>query len=129
MFWVLVSVYYGCLRRGIGCKGVWGYAKSKRLMDNELKQYLEAMDQRMQATEQRLIARIDSLEGSGKALEERLTERMRDTQTALLTEFHKWASPVEMRVRSHSSVLRAMDADLEYLQERVKKLEDRPTGS
>ena len=29
--------------------------------------------------------------------------------TALLTEFHKWAGPIEMRVRSHSAALRAID--------------------
>jgi hypothetical protein len=34
---------------------------------------------------------------------EALTERIRDVETRLLTEFHKWASPVEMRTRSHPS--------------------------
>jgi hypothetical protein len=28
-----------------------------------------------------------------QALENRMTERMRDVETSLLTEFHKWASP------------------------------------
>jgi hypothetical protein len=42
-------------------------------------------------------------------------------ETSLLTEFHKWASPMEMRVRSHSLALRALD--LETLSERVEKLE------
>lgn len=44
-------------------------------------------------------------------------------ETALLTEFHKWASPVEMRQRSHSAAMRAMDVEIEALQDRVKKLE------
>jgi hypothetical protein len=28
-------------------------------------------------------------------------------ETRLLTEFHKWASPVELRQRSHSAAMRA----------------------
>jgi hypothetical protein len=44
-------------------------------------------------------------------------------ETSLLTEFHKWASPMEMRVRSHSLALRAMDLEVESLSERVEKLE------
>jgi hypothetical protein len=102
-------------------------------MDNELKQSLEAICGRIQAIEQniqsmeaRLVGRIDQ---SAKAVEERLTERIRDSETALLTEFHKWASPIETRLRTHSTVPCTMDADLEYLQDRVKKLEDRPSGN
>lgn len=45
-------------------------------MDEELKTYLAQMEQR---------------------IVEALTERMRDVETRLLTEFHKWPSPVEMR--------------------------------
>jgi hypothetical protein len=60
------------------------------------------------------------------ASEQRTIEAVRDVETKLLTEFHKWASPMEMRVRSHSSVLRAVDADLEYLTGRVEKLERPP---
>jgi len=88
-------------------------------MDNELKQYLEAMEERLNT---RITAAVT-------ASEERLIERIRDTETTLLTEFHKWASPIDMRVRGLSSMLRAVDADLEYFQERLKKLENRPTGT
>jgi flagellar capping protein FliD len=118
-------------------------------MDSELKQYLEAMEQRLNtqitaavtASEERLTKRIDEsgrvleerftkrIDESGKELEERLVERIRDTETTLLTEFHKWASPIDTRVRGLSSMLRAVDADLEYFQERLKKLENRPTGT
>ena len=92
-------------------------------MDNELKQYLEAMEERlMKGTEERITAAVT-------ASEERLVERIRDTETTLLTEFHKWASPIATRVRGRSSMLRAVDADLEYFQERLKKLENRPTGT
>ena len=52
-----------------------------------------------------------------------ISQQLEQTETRLLTEFHKWASPVELRVRSHSAALRAMDVEMESLQDRVKKLE------
>jgi hypothetical protein len=55
--------------------------------------------------------------------EERIGARMEKIETALLTEFHKWASPVITRLRSHSDALRTMDLELEALQGRVDKLE------
>ena len=67
-------------------------------MDTELKAYLEAM-------ERRLDAKIERVE------------------TTLLTEFHKWASPNELRMRSHTAALRALDLEMEALSERVDKLE------
>ncbi len=57
------------------------------------------------------------------ANEERMGARMEKIETALLTEFHKWASPVITRLRSHSDALRTMDLELEALQGRVDKLE------
>lgn len=49
------------------------------------------------------------------ASEERMGARMEKVDTALLTEFHKWASPVITRLRSHSGALRTMDLELEAL--------------
>src|SRR5271166_1882155 len=46
------------------------------------------------------------------ASEERLSARIEKTETVLLTEFHKWASPVEMRQRTHAAALRAIDAEM-----------------
>ena len=45
-------------------------------------------------------------------------------ETKLLTAFHEWASPMELRQRSHSAALRALDVEMESLEGRVKKLED-----
>jgi hypothetical protein len=45
------------------------------------------------------------------ANEERMGARMEKLETALLTEFHKWASPVITRLRSHSDALRTMDLE------------------
>jgi hypothetical protein len=43
--------------------------------------------------------------------------------TALLTEFHKWASAMEKkRMRSHAAAIRALDLGTEALSDRVRKL-------
>jgi hypothetical protein len=52
-----------------------------------------------------------------------MTEQLRDVETSLLTEFHKWASPSEARQRTHAAALRAIDLEMESLSERVDKLE------
>jgi len=48
--------------------------------------------------------------------------KLERVETALLTEFHKWASPADMRARSHTAALRAMDLEMEALTERAQKL-------
>ena len=80
-------------------------------MDEGLRQHLQAM-------EQRLNTRIDEV----KTCVDKRYERL---ETTLLTEFQKWASPVEMRLRSHSSVLRTLDMDFEALSDRIKRIEGR----
>ena len=46
-------------------------------------------------------------------------------ETTLLTEFHKWASPVELRQKSHAAALRALDVEVESMSDRLKNLEGR----
>jgi len=48
-----------------------------------------------------------------------IREQLEKVETTLLTEFHKWASPVELRQRSHAAVLRALDAEVESLSDRL----------
>ena len=50
-------------------------------------------------------------------------EDLERVETALLTEFHKWASPMESRMRTHTAALRAIDEELEAMTERIQKLE------
>jgi len=52
-----------------------------------------------------------------------ILEQLERIETNLLTEFHKGASPVEMRQRTHSAALRAVDVEIEALTDRVQKLE------
>jgi hypothetical protein len=64
-----------------------------------------------------------------QAMEQRLTDRIEHVETALLTEFHKWASPADARMRSHSATLRALDLEMEYLAEKLRKLEEKQGGT
>jgi hypothetical protein len=88
------------------------------LMDNDLKQYLEGMEGRINAKFTRLDGELADMRATFATKED--LERV---ETALLTEFHKWASPADMRAKSHAQAIRLMDTELESLGERVDKLE------
>lgn len=81
-------------------------------MDDELKQYLDAMEGRIV---ERLGGRID-------AVEDRLKDYVRqadhDLETKVITEFHKWGRTSDMRTRQAIT-----DAGL--LGERMLAVEDR----
>ena len=77
-------------------------------MDPELKQYLIEMEERLVSSHKRYV-----------------NERCEQVETKLLTEFHKWASPAEARNRTISAALRAIDLEMEAIDDRVKKLEGR----
>jgi len=55
-----------------------------------------------------------------------INAQLERVETSLLTEFHKWASPIEMRLRSRTAALRALDVELEAVSERVTILEPPP---
>jgi len=86
------------------------------LTDDDKQWFADHIAGRIAESEERMSARID-------AAEERMAARIEKTETTLLMEFHKWASPVEMRQRTHAAALRAIDAEMEALTDRVKKLE------
>ncbi len=74
-------------------------------MDEEIKQYLDSKFADVNTKFAAMDAKIEHVE------------------TALLTEFHKWASPAEMRARTHAAAIRTIDLEMEVLTERVEKLE------
>jgi hypothetical protein len=78
-------------------------------MDSEMREYLDA-------NFARIDERFAEMESKFKADLERI-------ETKLLTEFHKWASPAEMRAKSHALALQAMDLEMGSLADRVSKLE------
>jgi hypothetical protein len=54
-----------------------------------------------------------------------ISQRLEKVETTLLPEFHKWASPVELRQKSHAAAIRALDTEVEALSDRLKNLEGR----
>ena len=52
-----------------------------------------------------------------------IVDQLRAVETSLLTEFPKWASPVEARQRTHAAALQAVDLEMEALSDRVANLE------
>jgi hypothetical protein len=80
--------------------------------------------------ESRLSTLIFDVAASVRDLESRLTAKfsadLEAMETKLLTEFHKWASPTEMRLRSHSLVMHALDLDIGNLKEPKEKI--KPTN-
>jgi hypothetical protein len=54
-----------------------------------------------------------------------ISGRLGKVEATLLTDFHKWASPVELHQKSHAAALRALDAEVESLSDRLKNLEGR----
>jgi len=54
--------------------------------------------------------------------------QLEKVETTLLTEFHKWASPVELRQKSHAAAFRALDAEVESVSDRMKNLEGAEVG-
>jgi hypothetical protein len=69
--------------------------------------------------EGRIGHRMDAMERRMDALDAKIEK----VETTLLTEFHKWASPTEARLRTHAATLRALDLEMEALSDRVDKLE------
>jgi hypothetical protein len=68
-------------------------------MDQELIQYLDAKFALLDAN----ISQMDAKFATKQDLER--------VETALLTEFHKWASPADMRARTHAAALRAINLE------------------
>jgi chaperonin cofactor prefoldin len=87
------------------------------------------LSQRLGKVETELSQQLEKVETEvsqqlGK-VETEFSQRLEKVETTLLTEFHKWASPVELRQRSHEAALRALDAEVESLSDRLKHLEGR----
>ena len=70
------------------------------------------------------------VEGRLEEQKRAVNEQIEHAETRLLTAFHQWASPTDARLRTHAATLRALDLEMEELDDRMKKLEsDRPPNS
>jgi hypothetical protein len=77
-------------------------------MDQELKSYLEAMEERL-----------------AHRLEVNLAERIEKSENNLLRAFHGWARSMEIRVRGVSGVAVGFEERLSLVEERVSEVERR----
>ena len=68
------------------------------------------------------------LKSDMQALEERLNERIHDSQTALLRAFHGWARSMEIRSRGTTTTVVGFDERLVLVEERVSELERQRIG-
>ncbi len=86
------------------------------------KKWFEALVARFATKED--LERFATKEDLAAKLERFATkEDLERVETNLLTEFHKWASPTEARLRSYSANFHAIELELELLSHRIKKLE------
>jgi hypothetical protein len=74
------------------------------------------LDKRADEFQQRVTDQVTALRAEIKATGEHV-------ETTLLTEFHKWASPVDAKLRTHRSWFTEVDAELQLLKARLDKLE------
>ena len=86
------------------------------LTEDDKQWFATQLDTKLEAVGTRLDAKLESLET-------RFDMKLEALETRLLRDFHDWASPVEMRVRSHAAALRALDIEVESLDSRVSKIE------
>ena len=56
---------------------------------------------------------------------ELLVGRLEKLETRLLTEFHKFAEANDLRVRSHGQAIHALELEMNVLENRVRKIEER----
>ena len=104
-------------------------------LSNEDKEWMTAQDNTLRqefrvqvdGLRQEFKVQNDGLRQEFKVQTDGLRQEFRDgierVETSLLTEFHKWASPMELRVRSHAIAMRALDMEIEDVKDRLGKLE------
>jgi hypothetical protein len=85
-------------------------------VEERFREGLGKVEERLGKVEERFAERLAKVE-------ERFGERLEKVETTLLTEFHKWASPLEMRLRTHTAAIRALDEEMESISDRLKKVE------
>jgi hypothetical protein len=97
------------------------------MMDQELKQYLEAMEGRLDGRIATLDGRMASLDGRMDTMEDRLTEKMRDMQTELLRGFASFSEVHTIRLRKveadQSNLDAALSGRVNVLEKRLLEIE------
>ena len=100
-------------------------------MDEELKQYLGAMESRNEAhmatTEARMLDHMAATETRMfehmAAMESRLREHVETVETRLLGEFWKWARTADARYRQHHGEVNGLIERVALVEDRIAELE------
>lgn len=85
-------------------------------MDQDLKQYLDDN-----------FARIDERFAEIETRFTLVESRIEQTETRLLTAFHGWARPMEVRVNGMTSLVMGFDERLALAEQRISELERKRT--
>jgi hypothetical protein len=80
---------------------------------------------RSQITSESVATRLE-LQSRIDGLRREFDEKLERVETKLLTEFHKWTSPTELRLSAHATAMRAIDLEPENVKERLRNLEPPP---
>ena len=92
-------------------------------LDAEDRQWiLDTLGQNFDRVERKFDEKLDE---NLERIERKFDEKLEGMETRLLTAFHEWASPVALRLDSNRAALRTFDIELETLQNRVKKIEEK----
>ena len=83
------------------------------------------LDDKIERAVVRLDAKIERVDAKFERTRTEFSENLERVETTLLAEFHKWASPLDARMRTHTALLRAIDLESEAMDERITKLEGR----
>jgi hypothetical protein len=89
--------------------------------DDDKNRIASAIASAIGASEARLTHKLESLPGHQDLERFPTRQDLERVETSLLTEFHKWASPMEQRMRTHREALRALDLETARLDERIIK--------
>lgn len=90
-------------------------------MDPELREFLEKLSSRIDS-------RFDAVERRLKTLEERseqfpTKDDVEKIETSLLTAFHGWARPMEVRVNNVTTIVMGFEERLALAEQRISELE------
>ena len=85
-------------------------------MDQELKQYLDSNFARIDES-------FESVDKRFEELEARLEARIEKTETNLLTAFHGWARPMELRVGNMTTIVMGFEERITLAEQRISQLE------
>jgi hypothetical protein len=97
------------------------------LMDADLRQYLDnnfaRIDERFAAVHERFVETEGRIDQKLAHLEERVNARIEKIETNLLTAFHGWARPMEIRVQGVATMVLGFEERLALAEQRISELE------